>query len=178
MFSEAFDTDSQQFLDKVFEKRHPMLKPSAAASESNEPSKRADSDSNGSSSLDIHPLTRSLDTQARMDINTLLFGDISKLHSPKDKTEQKHSGPTVQPPSFRPRKGIKYALVTPVAGSETEVSVADVPAYLEQLMGDKAQDLVDLWNSGSASLETAEFYGNDDEFDKVLQKFYPGKRRA
>jgi hypothetical protein len=55
--------------------------------------------------------------------------------------------------------------MTPVAGSETEVSVADVPAYLEQLMGDKAQDLVELWNGGFTSLETAEFYGNDDDFD-------------
>jgi hypothetical protein len=95
MFSEAFDTDSQEFLDKVFEKRHPMLKPSATASESNEPSKQADSDSNGPSSLDIHPLARSLDAEARMDNNTLLFGDIRNLHFPKDKTEQKHSGPTV-----------------------------------------------------------------------------------
>jgi hypothetical protein len=45
-------------------------------------------------------------------------------------------------------------------------------------MGDKARDLVDLWDGGFASLETAEFYGNDDDFDKFLQKFYPGKTRA
>ena len=177
MFSEAFDTGSQEFLDKVFEDRYPMLKPSATASEPNEPSKQADSDSNGPPSLDIHLSTRSSDAEAQMNFNTFL-GDISKLHSLKDKTKQKHSHPTVQPPSFRPRKGIKYALVTPVVGSETEVSVADVPAYLKQLMGDKAQDLVDLWNSGFASLVTAEFYGNEDNFDKFLQKFYPGKTRA
>jgi hypothetical protein len=95
-----------------------------------------------------------------MKTNTLLFGDISKHHFRKDKIEQKHSGPTVQPPSFRPRKGIKYALGTPVAGSETEVSVADVPAYLEQLMG---------WNSGFAyPLRLLDFMGTM----MILTKFY------
>ncbi|KAL2041824.1 hypothetical protein N7G274_005608 [Stereocaulon virgatum] len=178
LFSEAFNARSQEFLDEVFEKRHPVLKPSAAASEPNEPSKQADCDLDEPSSSDIHPLTRSLDPKAQMDINTSLFREISKLHSPGDKTEQRHSRPTVQPPSFRPRKGIKYALVTPVAGSETDFSIADVPACLEQLMGDKAQDLVDLWNGGFASLETAEFYGNDDNFVKFLQKLNSGKTRA
>ena len=172
LFSEAYNTDSQESVDEVFEEEYPTANASAK-----DPSGQADADRKDSSSrTDNGPLQTSLDKEAKMNIEALLFGDINQLRFPKDK-QKELSSPNKKPPSFRPRKGVKYALVTPVAGSETEFRVADVPSYLAQVMGNttEAQELTNLWQSRIAALDMAQYFGDDEGFDGFLQKIFPGK---
>ena len=75
---------------------------------------------------------------------------------------------------FCPRKATSYALITRVADSgPSQYMVADIPTYLGKVLGDtpEAQELIDAWTSGIASIENAEFFGDDTY--KILQKLSP-----
>ncbi len=163
VFSEAYNAESQEYLDGMWEDRYPTANPSATDSNP-EPS-----------SADTKP-KKPEGSEAPMNIEALLFGDINQMHFPK-KDNAEESSSAKHHPSWRPRKAIRYAFVTPIAGSKTALSVADMPTCLTKLLGDtaEAKGLIDLWKDRIATLGNVEYFGDAEDFDNFLQKIYPPK---
>ena len=89
---------------------------------------------------------------------------------------------------FRAIKRLRYALVTPCTKpqpSGRDFIVADIPAYLEHTMGknnDKGRDevlkkLVEVYNSGIAAIDAADFYRDEDIHD-ILPKVFPKQKKG
>ena len=87
---------------------------------------------------------------------------------------------------FRVIKRLRYALVTPCIGPQASghrFIVADIPTYLEHVMGkesDKGKDgelkkLIRAYNSGMATMDNVDFYREDDIHD-ILEKVFPKKK--
>lgn len=91
---------------------------------------------------------------------------------------------------FRAIKRLRYALVTPSTTTGLKTSghdfiVADMPAFLEHTVG-KSQGkekhrifrkLIKVWKSRIDSIDSVEFYGDDDIHD-FLPKVFPGQEAA
>ncbi len=89
---------------------------------------------------------------------------------------------------FRAIIGLKYALVTPstkLNPSDRQFVVADIPTYLEHIMGrnpDKGNNgdlrkLIEVWNSHIAAMPYVGFYKEDDIHD-ILPEVFPSQRQS
>ena len=114
-----------------------------------------------------------------------LGGIMALILGPRDPFENKGKN---QGLPFRAIQRLRYALVTPRTEpqpSGRDFIVADIPAYLEHTMGknkDKGSDdvlkkLVEVYNSGIAAIDTADFYGDEDIHD-ILPKVFPKQKES
>ncbi len=87
---------------------------------------------------------------------------------------------------FRAIKRLGYALVTPstkLNPSDRQFVVADMPTYLEHIMGGKPdkgnngdlRKLIEVWNSQIAAMTDVEFDTEDDIHD-ILPKVFPSQK--
>ena len=155
---EAYNATSQKYLDKCQRK---------------EPA-GADSDSED----------ENLSGQAKEGEGSL-GGIMALIQGPRDPFEDKGKN---QGLPFRAIKRLRYALVTPHTEpqpSGRNFILADIPAYLEHTMGknkDKGSDdvlkkLVEVYNSGIAAIDTADFYRDEDIHD-ILPKVFPKQKES
>ena len=155
---EAYDAASQKFLDKRQRK---------------EPTE-ADSDDE-----DDNPLGQPKGGEGS------LGGIMALLLGPKDPFANKGKN---QGLPFRAIKRLRYALVTPRTEPQPSCGdfiVADIPAYLKHTMGeetDKGSDdvlkkLIEVYNSGIAAIDTADFYEDEDIHD-ILLKVFPKQKES
>ena len=153
---EAYDATSQKYLDKL-QRKEPV---------------GADSDSE-----DDNPLGQPKGGEGS------LGGIMALILGPRDPFENKGKN---QGLPFRAIKRLRYALVTPRTEpqpSGRDFIVADIPAYVEHRMGknkDKGSDdvlkkLVEVYNSGIAAIDTADFYGDEDIHD-ILANIFPKQK--
>ena len=109
-----------------------------------------------------------------------LGGIMALIMGPRDPFENKGKN---QGLPFRAIKRLRYALVTPCTEPQPtgrDFIVADIPAYLEHTMrknnakgsDDVLKKLVEVYNSGIAAIDTADFYGDEDIHD-ILPKVFP-----
>ena len=109
-----------------------------------------------------------------------LQGFMAMLLGPRDPFENKSKNQNLP---FRAIKRLRYALVTPYIEpnpSNHDFMVADIPTYLEHIMGKNHGDYqkwVDAWNSAIAAIDAADFYGDEDIHD-FLPKVFPGQKIA
>ena len=112
-----------------------------------------------------------------------LGGIMALILGPRDPFENKGKN---QGLPFRAIKRLRYVLVTPRTEpqpSGRDFIVADIPAYLELTMGTKSdkgsndvlKKLVEVYNSGIAAINTADFYGDEDIHD-ILLKVFPKQK--
>ena len=118
----------------------------------------------------------------------------SKGPGPHDPLENKAKQNQGLP--FRAIKRLRYALVTPCTEpqpSGRDYIVADIPTYLEYIMGkdddddkgtaagdlkkQKKKKLVEAYNGGMATMETVDFYKDEDIHD-ILPKVFPKQKAA
>ena len=111
--------------------------------------------------------------------------DGSSPKQPK-REEQSLGGMKNQDQPFRAIKRLRYALVTPSTASNAsdhDFIVADIPTFLEHTMGKsqgkgnggESQKMVEAWNSQIATIDTVDFYG-DDDIHEILPKVFPGQK--
>ena len=114
-----------------------------------------------------------------------LEGFMAMVLGPKDPFANKGKN---QGLPFRAIKRLRYALVTPCTEpqpSGRDFIVADIPAYLKHKMGednnkgsdDVLKKLVEVYNSGIAAIETADFYEDEDIHD-ILLKVFPEQKES
>ncbi|KAF6232195.1 hypothetical protein HO173_009578 [Letharia columbiana] len=110
---------------------------------------------------------------------------MALLLGPEDPFEDKGKNQNLP---FRAIKRLRYALVTPSIESNPsghKFIVADIPTYLEHViekMQDKGnagdlQKLIEVWNSRIATIDTADFYG-DEVIHDILPKVFPLRETA
>ena len=158
LIHEAFDAPSQRYLDEC---------------------QRGESAGADSGSEDDNPLEQPKGGEQSMErAMALLLG-------PEDPFEDKGKNQNLP---FRAIKRLRYALVTPSIESNPsghEFIVADIPTYLEHViekMQDKGnagdlQKLIEVWNSRIATIDTADFYGDEDIHD-ILPEVFPLRETA
>ena len=153
---EAYNATSQKYLDKC-QRKEPV---------------GADSDSE-----DDNPLGQPKGGEGS------LGGIMALILGPRDPYENKGKN---QGLPFRAIKRLRYALVTPRTEPQPsghDFIVVDIPAYLEHTMGtnndkgsnDVLKKLVEVYSSGIAAIDTADFYGDEDIHD-ILPKVFPRQK--